>query len=72
MALVPVPLREIFDENHPEFVELGREVDFFLTWENGEVIAVNERIPGTNKVLTIVDGMQERLGFMKDDSDVQA
>lgn len=69
MALVPVPLREIFDENHPEFVELGREVDFFLTWENNEVITVNERLPGTHKILTITDGMQERLGFMKEVSD---
>lgn len=71
MAIAPMTIREIFDENHPMMVEEGNEINFFLTWENNEVIAVSERIPGTHKVLTIVDGMQERLGFMKEAPDSQ-
>lgn len=66
MAIVPMTIREIFDENHPMMVEEGHELHFFLTWQDNEVIAVNERKAGTHTVLTITDGMQERLGFMKE------
>ena len=47
-------------------LEDGREMHFFMTWENNEPISVSERLPGTHKILTITDGMQERLGFMKE------
>jgi hypothetical protein len=69
MATVPMTIREIFDENYPMMVEEGHEVHFFLTWENNEPISVSERLPGTHKILTITDGMQERLGFTKEISD---
>ena len=69
MATVPMTIREIFDEDHPFMVRSGNELNFFMTWENNEPISVSERLPGTHKILTITDGMQERLGFMKEVTD---
>lgn len=66
MAVVPMTIREIFDVSHPIMLEEGCEMHFFMTWEDNVPISISERIPGTHKILTIVDGMQERLGFMKD------
>lgn len=69
MATLPMTIREIFEVSHPVMLEDGREMHFFMTWENNEPISVSERLPGTHKILTITDGMQERLGFMKEVSD---
>lgn len=59
MPTRPMTLREIFEENHPMFVELGRETAFFITWigdlnGNIEIESLNERSEhNPHKILTM-------------------
>ena len=67
-------LREIFEVEHPMFVELGRETDFFMTWVgdlqgNVTLEALNERSEiNRNSVFTMrqmfVDYRAEEFGWV--------